>query len=99
MQNDGPLSNPYRERNMLIAHLSKIYPSHLCMHEESDKTWDKEWRIIVCVHGPKGEMAWHIHDDERRYFDHLIWELNHFDGHITEEKYNRLLSINPKADE
>lgn len=97
MQNDE-LDKVYEERNMLVAFLSKVYPSHLCMHDVNDKDWDDEWRIIVCVHSPEGQLTWHVHKSEEYLFDHLRWGDNHWDGHSTAAKYARLVSINPKAD-
>lgn len=88
-QRDGA----YSERNKLVRHLSVIYPSHLCRHPDDDETWDDDWRWIVCVHGPTGQMTWHIHVSEVGMFNHLRKKKNHWDGHTTEEKYQRLSEI------
>ena len=79
-------NDAYGERNMLVAHLSKGYPSHLCRHEESDMDREDDWRNIVCVHSPKGQLTWHLHDSEMPLFDHLDIDKNHWDGHDTAEK-------------
>lgn len=85
----------YLERNKLVAHLSKIYPSFLGKHEDTDKTWDTNWMNIVYVQSPAGQLSWHFHKDLLPLFDHLSFkEGNHWDGHTTAEKYDRLLSIN-----
>lgn len=92
----------YWERNQLVVALSKIYPSHLCLHSRKDKNWDKDWRWIVCIHAPirhrvdyhifgsPEQLTWHIHKDEKEMFSHLKVSKNHWDGHTTEEKYDRL---------
>lgn len=80
----------YRERNMLVAALSKLFDSHLCMHDENDATWERDWMTIVCIHGPCGQMTWHLHDSDVPLFSHLLYEQNHWDGHSTDEKYTRL---------
>lgn len=39
----------YRERNQLIAALSRLHQSSLRLHDENDKGWDPEWRTIVMI--------------------------------------------------
>lgn len=80
----------YRERNQLVAFLSKLYPSHLAEHPIEDENWEKDWRTIICIHSPAGQLTWHIHDSEADLFFHLGDGHNHWDGHTTEEKYKRL---------
>lgn len=96
----------YWERNQLVAALSKVLPAHLYRHDPDDESWDKEWMWIVCIHGPHGQMTWHIHDQELHQFDHLPkYELNipglgkngalcnGWDGHSKAEKYQRLTAM------
>ena len=86
----------YKERDRLVALMSKIYPAHLCRHSEEDIEWEDDWRWIVCVHTPAGQATWHINDSELPMFAHLPRLGNHWDGHSTAEKYVRLGSIKPK---
>ncbi len=86
----------YAERNRIVAALSMLWPSHLKRHPDSDKDWEDDWRTIVCIHGPAGQMTWHIHDSEAHFFSHLNMKPDPYancewDGHTTEEKYRRLL--------
>jgi len=90
-------NNAYRERNLLVAALSKIFPAHLALHPESEQ-WDDDWRNIVFIEAPIGkgkttQLSWHIHDSELGYFKHLPQGRNDWDGHDTKEKYNRLRRI------
>lgn len=39
------------------------------------------------------QVTWHIHDSEKPLFDHLEVKENHWDGHTTEEKYQRLSTL------
>jgi len=85
---------PYRERNKLVAYVAKIFPSHLSLHPAEDATWEPDWRNIVCVHSPAGQMTWHIHDSEAVQFSFLDMTTDcEWDGHSTEEKYRRLESL------
>lgn len=86
----------YLERNLLVAFLSKLFPSHLAKHPESDTEWDDDWCTIVFIDAPTGQLSWHIHDSEIGLFDHLEWEENNWDGHTTEEKYERIREIKPE---
>lgn len=83
----------YWERNQILAALTDFMTAHLCRHPEEDKEWEDDWRWIVCVHGDFGQMTWHIHDDDKKYFEHLPIQGNHWDGHSTPEKYQRLEKI------
>lgn len=81
----------YWERNQLVAHLSKIYPSWLEKHPEEDLAWDNEWRNIVFIDTPGGQCSWHVSDSELNYFQHLTFrEGQSWDGHSRNEKYQRL---------
>lgn len=83
----------YQERDMLVWALSKLFPAHLARHSDEDKDWEDDWRWIVYVQLPTGQVSWHIHDSERDMFDHLKIEPNEWDGHNTERKYQRLQAL------
>ena len=85
----------YHERNRMVAALSMLWPTHMKRHPDSDTEWEDEWRNIVCIHSPAGQMTWHIHDSETPLFQHLNVKPDPFadcewDGHTTPEKYRRL---------
>lgn len=83
----------YAERNKLVCALSKIFPAWLGLHEE-DKNWQKEWMNIVYIQLPTGQVSWHFHEDLLPLFAHLEYDnTEKWDGHTTEEKYERLLEI------
>lgn len=84
----------YSERDKVVAALSRCFPAHICRHPDEDKEWDNNWRWIVCIHLPTGQATWHIHKSELTLFPHLrIFGPGHWDGHSTEEKYNRLARL------
>lgn len=90
----------YHERNLLVAYLAGQYPSHIKLHPAEDTAWEADWRTIICVHGPTGQMTWHVHDSEAPLFGFLnrkpmpdFEATCTWDGHTTEEKYQRLASI------
>ena len=105
-------NNAYWERNQLVVVLSKLFPSYLTKHPETDQNWDSDWRTIVVINIPvqiydvcgkelRGvtefyQFTWHIHDSEVALFDHLNYQDNKWDGHTTEEKYKRLRQISIK---
>lgn len=83
----------YKERDMLVCALSKLFPAHLARHSEEDKEWEDDWRWIVYIELPTGQVSWHIHDSEREMFNHLEVGENKWDGHNTERKYERLMAL------
>lgn len=84
----------YRERNQLVATLSKLYPSCLGRHDENDVNWGKDWMNIVYIQLPTGQVSWHIKDTEMEFFAHLEQDLKiKWDGHTTEQKYKRLNNL------
>jgi len=82
----------FRERNRLIALLAHLYPSCLERHPEDDTEWEDDWRWIVFIHHPEGQLSWHIHDSELPLFDHVPRGIGNvkWDGHTIEEKYARI---------
>lgn len=100
----------YWERNQLVLALSKLYPSWMELHSLDDVEWDKDWRHIVFIEIPTQggtvqghnlkkieQLSWHIHDSEVGYFTHLeLKKGNSWDGHSTEDKYERLLRLRPE---
>ena len=98
----------YWERNQLVSLLSRLYPSHLALHDHKDENWEPEWRFIICVHTPESQATWHIHNDDLKYFQHLVKtedspdsleKANHWDGHTTKEKYMRLGKLQSEREE
>lgn len=87
----------YAERNKLVCVLSKIFPAWLGRHEETDLNWGKEWFNIVYIQMPTGQVSWHIHEDLMPLFAHLELDLSKkWDGHTTDEKYERLIAYTGK---
>lgn len=88
-QKDGA----YNERDHLVAALSKFFPASLERHP-AEEEWDDDWRWIVFIELPTGQVSWHIHDSEVGYFAHLARETGRkWDGHLTPEKYDRLAAL------
>jgi hypothetical protein len=82
--------NIYRERAYLVANLAARYPSYLACNDSDEPGWP-----VVYIHTPLGQMSWHISADDLDLFDHVLFaELDdpavQWDGHTTEEKYERL---------
>lgn len=91
----------YKERNAMVRALTMLYPAHLQI-DADEPNWP-----VVCIHIPVHEhtgdkmynwiaerqVTWHIPKKELKYFTHLEYEPNHWDGHTTNAKYMRLESI------
>jgi hypothetical protein len=89
----------YTERNRLVALLASIYPSGV--KKTAIPGWDKSWHGCVYIDLPVGQASWHFHDSEAHLFAHLPPYEGEWDGHTTEEKYERIarLALGEKKDE
>lgn len=92
-------NDAYAERNKLVCALSKLFPASMGKHDENDTTWQREWMNIVYIQLPTGQVSWHIHEDLLPLFAHLENKSIKWDGHSTEEKYERLSSLSPSTKE
>lgn len=83
----------YSERNQLVAALSKLFSSSLERHPDNE-AYEDDWRWIVFIDLPGGQVCWHIHDSELGLFDHLPRLVGRkWDGHTREEKYQRIATL------
>jgi len=78
----------YDERSRLVAALARLFPSGVQRTEIGDV--DGEWHGCVYIDLPTGQASWHFQGDQARYFDDLPHYEASWDGHTTEEKYERL---------
>lgn len=78
----------YMERNMLVAHLATLYPSGT--KRTNIEGWNPEWHGCVYIDSPAGQLSWHYHDSQAPFFAALPPYTKEWDGHTTEEKYERL---------
>lgn len=79
----------YRERAHLVAHLAARYPSTIGLTDPSAPDW-----AVVTIETPAGQMCWHIATDDYDLFEHVERSLDaRWDGHTTEEKYERLRAL------
>lgn len=99
---ESELDRCYYERNALVAALSKLFPARIWTHPEptaeeaaepSYVPWDPQWKHLVCIDTPQGQVTWHMHDSHMHLFSHLTIAANRWDGHTTVEKYERLAKL------
>jgi hypothetical protein len=94
-QAEASKDGAYRERDQLVAVLAdQVMASGgvvgLARHPESDTAWEDDWRNIVYMDTPRGQVSWHFHDSEMPLFEGLPPYTKPWDGHTTAEKYERL---------
>jgi hypothetical protein len=86
----------YRERDRVVALVARMaislgWRAGLRSHEpDPDPTWDEDWKNVVLIDLPSGQVSWHYHDSERPLFASLPPYPDHWDGHDTAEKYRRV---------
>lgn len=87
----------YVERNRCVAALARLIVAGggrawLADHQD-DPSWDPEWKTIVFIDGPTGQMSWHLHDSDVPLFAGFDRGQNAWDGHSTPEKYERVARL------
>lgn len=98
---DGLTQDAYVERNRCVAALARMavalgLQAWLGRHPDEDTTWDADWRTIVFIRLPTGQISWHVHDSELPLFEFLRdFQGEPWDGHDTPEKYERLAAFTP----
>ena len=78
----------YNERNRLVALMARLFPSGL--KKTAIPGWDEAWHGCVYIDLPTGQASWHFHDREAHLFDGLPPYSGEWDGHSTDEKYERI---------
>lgn len=96
-QLEGEKHGAYAERDKCVSLIARIavamgLPAGLDQHPAEDQAWDNEWRNIIRIELPAGQVSWHIRDNELPLFSFLKPYNGEWDGHDTEEKYRRVLS-------
>lgn len=81
----------YLERNRLVALLAAIYPSGIA--RTAIEGWDPAWHGCVYIDLPTGQASWHYHDSQAHLFAHLPAYTKSWDGHTTEQKYERVAAL------
>ena len=76
----------YRERAHLVAHLAATHPSTIGYHDPDAPEW-----AVVIIDLPTGQASWHVSPGDIDLFTHVPRsDVNTWDGHTTETKYQRL---------
>jgi hypothetical protein len=95
----------YRERDQVVALVARMalalgWRTGLRRHQpDPDPTWDEDWKNVVAIDLPAGQVTWHFHDSERPLFHSLPPYPGSWDGHDTAEKYRRVNASGAGAEE
>jgi hypothetical protein len=90
----------YAERNRLVAAFAAMalwQGWRVGLGRHVGENWEDDWRNIVFIDLPSGQVSWHIHDSELQQFAFLPQYKGAWDGHSNEEKYQRLAAITRQA--
>lgn len=88
------INDVYKERDMCVALIARLalalgYDAGIGRHVGEE--WEDDWRNIIFIDLPSGQVSWHIHDSELEWFQFLPEYKGSWDGHTTEQKYQRVL--------
>ncbi|MEU1309475.1 hypothetical protein ABZ419_11350 [Streptomyces cinnamoneus] len=85
----------YRERAHLVAYLAALHPSHIGNTDPDAPDW-----AVVIVEAPGGQLSWHIAERDLDLFEHVMPTnriCRGWDGHTTDEKYERIRTLTAAA--
>lgn len=91
------IDNAYNERNRVVAALARLVIAaggKAGLSKTEIEGWDPAWHNCVYIDGPNGQLSWHFHDREAPLFHSLPPYKKGWDGHTTEQKYERLDKAN-----
>lgn len=88
-------NDAYHERDQCVALIARMARALGCpvgttRHPDSDTSWEDDWRTIVFIELPSGQVSWHFHDSEKDLVADLPAYEPSWDGHTTQEKYRRV---------
>ncbi len=81
----------YRQRNVLVAALARLFPSGI--RKTSIAAWSEDWHGCVYIDLPAGQISYHYHDSQAHLFDGLPPYEKHWDGHDKETVEKRLAAL------
>jgi hypothetical protein len=85
------LDGAYRERAHLVAYLAALYPAHIGRTDPNAPDWP-----VLIIETPAGQMSWHFAERDLDLVGRVQPtgpEHSRWDGHSTEEKYERLRAL------
>lgn len=78
----------------LVRLLTLTYPSCISAAVPSRTGYDRELDWFVYVALPTGQVSWHIRNEFKGLFSHLIsLPISPWDGHEQDEKWNRITTL------
>ena len=87
----------YSERDKAVAgfaHMARRSGVRVGVGQHEGADWEDDWRTVLFVELPAGQVSWHFHDSERPLLDGLPVAPDYrWDGHTTEEKWARVASL------
>jgi hypothetical protein len=78
----------YRERNVLVALLARLYPAGV--RPTTIEGWNPQWNNCVYIDLPTGQISFHYHDDDAHLFQGLATYAKPYDGHSKDDALKRI---------
>jgi hypothetical protein len=82
----------YSQRNklvVLLAHMAVRLGWKAGIGRHEGEPWEADWRTIVFIDLPTGQVSWHFHDSEAPLLERLPKYEGAWDGHSDDEKWSR----------
>jgi len=94
---EATVGSVYDERNRVVAALAAL-AMHLGWQAgvRQDEDGDPEWPVVL-IDTPKGQVSWHVRRTQLQLFHFLPEYGKPWDGHTTEDKYERIAALSDMA--
>lgn len=82
----------YEERNRLVGLAVSVAQEKGLKTGKAEDPEDEEW-VLIYIDLPTGQVSWHVHRSDLRYFPPMGEYDKPWDGHSTPKKYDRVLDF------
>lgn len=97
------VTKAYTERNMIVALLVREATAagrQAWLGWHAGEGWPHDWRNVVYLELPSGQVSWHVHDSELVMFADLPRVVSEeWDGHSYDEKLERMKAEATRVEE
>lgn len=86
----------YTQRSLLVSALARCFPSGI--RDTAIEGWDPEWHGCCYIDLPQGQVSFHYHRRDAKYFLSIPPYGKEWDGHSTKRAHDRLMYTNHGAE-
>lgn len=89
------LNKPYSERMMVVRLLAITCGFQYGVGKDDNENWDDEWRNVVYIDLPQGQVSWHIAPHDMHLFEDFPKYEGKWDGNFNGNDVDFIKSMKP----